>query len=90
MKLTDVGTIAHGEPTHWYVSIFDEGNSRESAEQLKHQILSDNKLRELIEKRIEELKIKIKAWKRPNSLQDFNDWYMEQKTLQKLLKESKK
>ena len=46
------------------------------------------KLRELIEKRIEELKIKIKAWKRPNSLQDFNDWYMEQKTLEKLLEES--
>ena len=51
MKLTgdDIGIIAHGEPTHWYVSIFDEGNSRESVEQLKQQILSDNKLRELFE-----------------------------------------
>ena len=44
MKLTedDIASIAHGEPTHWYLSIFDKGNSKETTEQLKQQILDDH------------------------------------------------
>jgi len=41
LKDKDIGIIAFGEPTHWYVNIFDRNNSRESSEQLKKQMLDD-------------------------------------------------
>ena len=43
MHLTEerIFPIAQGMPTHWTLSITDENNSRESCEQLKQQILSN-------------------------------------------------
>jgi hypothetical protein len=53
IPIKNIAVVAQGEPTHWYVSVFDEGNSRETSEQLKNQIEQDCQMMNKLIKRLD-------------------------------------
>jgi len=76
----DISIIAHGEPTNWRVSMFVHDNTRDSAEQLKKQILDDYEFREkdlicpqyrLSVTQYKELKEKAEKWDSWNISYDY-------------------
>lgn len=76
IQIKDVSVIAQGEPTHWYVTIFDEGNSKETSERLKNQIEQDNKMINKLIKRLDKTDEQIEEYHKLAGIKNGNDAHL--------------
>ena len=75
-EIKNITVVAQGEPTHWYVSILDEGNSRETSEQLKSQIEQDDKMINKLIKRLDKTDELIEEYHKLAGIKNGNDAHL--------------